>query len=225
MQCEQVRELLSLFMMGDLDDRAGRAMRSHLRDCPDCRDLLAELTDIGRALEQEKIPDPGEAFWKRFENSVMAEIDRNEPGKRFIPDILERFRAWVRRFEPVTAAGYAAAVGVVALLGFLFVRQAQVHFAEPAGMYAGIDLPAVEATVPEEPLSVALEGMDEAELSRVWSAVASSEMELDLPDTVVDPYGETVTEVAYSTYSELEYMEEDELLELELAIERWREDS
>lgn len=225
MQCDRVRELLSLYMMGDLDDRADRSVARHLDECPVCRDLSKEFAEIGKALDSDEIPDPGEAFWRRFESSVMEKVDKEKRRSSGIAAFIDRLIAPIRRLDPLPAAVYASAVLLVAVLGMLFVWKAQMHFAAPSGMFTGLDLQVVEEVISYEPISVTLEDMSETELSQVWSAVASGDLDLNLPETVGDSYDETVTELAYTTYSELEYMEKDELLELELAIERWEENS
>jgi anti-sigma factor RsiW len=223
--CERVRDLLSLYVMGDLEDGVQRAVREHLDKCPGCRGALAEFTALRRALEEERRPEPGDEFWRRFEDTLMQNIDREARRGRTFTDVLGRLLTPFSRLEPVRVAAGAAAILAVVLLGTLFVRQARERYSEPAGTFADLGRPAAETVTTAVPLSVFLEGMDETDLSRVWEAVASMEVDIDLPEAAVDAGDGTITDVAYSTYAELEYMEEIELEQLELAIERWQGNS
>jgi hypothetical protein len=50
MTCERIEELLSPYLEQDLGDEEKRLVDIHLEDCPDCRRLLAALTETRAAL-------------------------------------------------------------------------------------------------------------------------------------------------------------------------------
>lgn len=49
-RCRQVRAYMSDYLDGDLDPRAAAAVRRHVRWCPNCRRMLANLARTIRGL-------------------------------------------------------------------------------------------------------------------------------------------------------------------------------
>jgi hypothetical protein len=114
MKCRETRTLLTAFHDGELP-AAGRArVEAHLRGCPECAALLADLARVDRAAG---VPDPGPEYWDRFNARVRNRVEREAdgPGVR----VLRPKGGWMReqlRYLVPAAAG-AALVVVIAHYG------------------------------------------------------------------------------------------------------------
>jgi hypothetical protein len=111
MDCRETQTLLTAFHDGELpaDDRA--RVEAHLRGCPECRALL---TDLARADQVAGVPDPGPAYWDRFNARVMDRVEREADGSR--GTILRPKHGWMRqqlRYLVPAAAAAALVVGIV----------------------------------------------------------------------------------------------------------------
>jgi hypothetical protein len=114
MECRETQTLLTAFHDGELpaDDRA--RVEEHLRGCPECGALLA---DLARADRSAGVPDPGSAYWDRFNARVMERLDREADGPGAA--ILRPKHGWMRQQLRylVPAAAAAALVVVVVRYG------------------------------------------------------------------------------------------------------------
>ena len=132
MDCREAQELLTAYHDGELhadghgwpSAGAGRdapgfeapaadraRVEDHLRGCPECAALLA---DLARADQAAGVPDPGPAYWDRFNARVMDRVEREAGG----PDaaILRPKHGWMRqplRYLVPAAAVAALVVGIV----------------------------------------------------------------------------------------------------------------
>ena len=70
MDCRETQTLLTAFHDGELPDADRIRLENHLRGCPECGRLLA---DLARADEAAGVPDPGPGYWDRF-NARLAEL-------------------------------------------------------------------------------------------------------------------------------------------------------
>jgi hypothetical protein len=114
MECPETRTLLNAFHDGELP-AAGRArVEEHLRGCPACAALLAGLARVDRAAG---VPDPGPAYWDRFNARVMDRVEREAdgPGARVLRPKGGWMREQLRYLVPAAAA--AALVGVIVYYG------------------------------------------------------------------------------------------------------------
>jgi anti-sigma factor RsiW len=106
--CEEVLELLSAALDGELTAQEQAELNAHLAQCPSCSALSAQLTGLHRAMgELEEVPAPV-GFADRVMAQVSAEGGSAQRGK-VIP-----FPARKRRRTPWK--GWAAAVAVVAVV-------------------------------------------------------------------------------------------------------------
>ncbi len=110
MDCRETQALLTAFHDGELAGADLARVEGHLRDCPECRRLLA---DMARADEVAGVSDPGRAYWDRFNARVADRIDREaeRPGAAVIRPKQGWMRQQLRYFVPAAAA--AALVVVV----------------------------------------------------------------------------------------------------------------
>ncbi len=110
MDCRKTQELLTAYHDGELAGADRARVERHLRECPECRGLLA---DMARADAAAGVPEPGPGYWDRFNARVADRIAREEerPGAA----VLRPKRGWMRQqlryFIPAAAA--AALVVVV----------------------------------------------------------------------------------------------------------------
>jgi Protein of unknown function (DUF1326)/Putative zinc-finger len=86
MFCRKVRKNLSAFVQGELERRTEDLVRFHLKDCPSCRDELAEIQDgIRLAGHLKVVPAPSE-LWESIEERIGKQKGQIEmvPRRRFI---------------------------------------------------------------------------------------------------------------------------------------------
>ena len=116
MDCRETQALLSALHDGELP-AADRAMvEEHLRGCPKCGELL---DDLARADQAAGVPDPGPAYWDRFNARVMDRVEREADGPGVA--VLRPKHGWMRQQLRylVPAAAAAALVVVVVRYGGL----------------------------------------------------------------------------------------------------------
>ncbi len=114
MDCRDAQTLLTAFHDGELPDADRARVEDHLRGCPECGRLLAELV---RTDEAAVVPDPGSAYWERFNARLADRIDREEEGPRAA--VLQPKPGWFRQQVRylVPAVAVAALVVVVVRYG------------------------------------------------------------------------------------------------------------
>ena len=60
MECEKYRELISLYIDGELNESEEKELLEHIKNCPLCEKELKELTAISEMLksaEEEELPE------------------------------------------------------------------------------------------------------------------------------------------------------------------------
>ena len=111
MDCRETRTLLTAFHDGELPAADRARVEEHLRGCPECAALLADLARVDRAAG---VPDPGPAYWDRFNARVLDRVEREADGPRAA--VLRPKGGWVRqqlRYLVPAAAAAALVVGIV----------------------------------------------------------------------------------------------------------------
>ena len=111
MDCRETQALLTAFHDGELPAADRARVEAHLRGCPECRALLA---DLARADQAAGVPDPGPAYWDRFNARVMDRVEREADGPKVA--ILRPKHGWMRqqlRYLVPAAAAAALVVGIV----------------------------------------------------------------------------------------------------------------
>ena len=114
MECRESQTLLTAFHDGELPVADRARVEEHLRGCRECGE---RLDDLARADQAAGVPDPGPAYWDRFNARVMDRVDREADGPGVA--ILRPKRGWMRQQLRylVPAAAAAALVVVVARYG------------------------------------------------------------------------------------------------------------
>jgi anti-sigma factor RsiW len=111
MDCRETQTLLNAFHDGELPAADRARVEEHLRGCRECGALLA---DLARADLAAGVPDPGPAYWDRFNARVMDRVEREADGPRVA--VLRPKHGWMRqqlRYLVPAAAAAALVVGVV----------------------------------------------------------------------------------------------------------------
>ncbi len=129
MDCRETQALLNAFHDGELPAAERARVEGHLRGCPECGALLADLARMDQAAG---VPDPGPAYWDRFNARVMDRVGREAdgPGVRVLRPKGGWMREQLRYLVPAAAA--AALVLVI------------VHY---GGMRPGAPTPAIPPAV------------------------------------------------------------------------------
>ncbi len=77
MDCRETQTLLTAFHDGELPAADRARVEEHLYGCQECVALLA---DLARADQAAGVPDPGPAYWDRFNARVMNRVEREADG-------------------------------------------------------------------------------------------------------------------------------------------------
>ncbi len=137
MNCRKIKELISVYLDGELGGQEQRLLKSHLATCRQCREEVEAIEKAWNMLgEVEKIdPDPNyiARFWTRVETQMPW-------YKKILPNIRENmFR---RRLVPALAMAC-----VLILVGVVTIRHIS-YFPEADSMVAKlseVDLDLVES--------------------------------------------------------------------------------
>ena len=131
MECRETQTLLTAFHDGELPAVERVRVEEHLRGCPEC---AARLADLARADRAAGVPDPGPAYWDRFNARVMDRVARETDGPRVA--VLRPKGGWVRQQLRYLVPAAAAAALVVMVVRY-------------GGMHPGAPTPAVPPAVSE----------------------------------------------------------------------------
>ncbi len=134
MDCRETQTLLTAFHDGELPAADRVRVEEHLRGCRECGELLADLARADRAAG---VPDPGPAYWDRFNARVMDRVEREADGQRVA--LLRPKHGWLRQ-----QYRYLVPVAAAAALVVMVVRY--------GGMHPGSPTPAVPPAVSEPAL-------------------------------------------------------------------------
>jgi predicted anti-sigma-YlaC factor YlaD len=58
MRCENVKQLLPLYLTDELDQQQSETVKDHLASCPDCRSEFEELQEMASLLKTQLKPEP-----------------------------------------------------------------------------------------------------------------------------------------------------------------------
>jgi anti-sigma factor RsiW len=115
--CEEVLELLSAALDGELTDQEQAELAAHLAQCPSCSALFAQLQGLHRAMgELGDVPAPA-GFADRVMDQVRAEGATAQTGKVIPFPTQKRKRTPWRRWVAAAAVVAVVALGAVTLPG------------------------------------------------------------------------------------------------------------
>lgn len=109
MNCDECKEVISVFMDNELDDVRSAAVRAHLAVCTPCalvcEDFAAILDVCTNESPSDLVPPNSQALWCRINNILESEIKPIEP-----PAAKPPARFWRLSFAQLTAAVLCIAV-------------------------------------------------------------------------------------------------------------------
>ncbi|CAN5476233.1 hypothetical protein BH10ACI2_BH10ACI2_22290 [soil metagenome] len=128
MNCDECKNLISVFMDNELGEAQAAAVRMHLAVCDECGDVCGDLVSILDVCttepQAEVLPPNSQALWCRINNIIENEI-KPEPK----PAEPVRGRFWQLSF-----AQGAAAVLCVAVISSLLTVVAVRNYTQPAAV-------------------------------------------------------------------------------------------
>src|SRR5689334_6013376 len=83
MKCQQVEELLPLYVEGDMDAEVLQSVAAHLGECEQCATLAKEFDASQSWLHEHSLPDFDERFFADLKSNVMREINQQAPRFSF----------------------------------------------------------------------------------------------------------------------------------------------
>lgn len=125
MNCDECKNLISVFMDSELAEPQATSVRMHLAVCPECALICEDLSSIMDVCITESpseiVPPNSQALWCRINNIIESEV--NAPSLVDQP----RSRFWKFSFAQLSAAVLCIAV-ISSLLTFVAIR----NYSEPA---------------------------------------------------------------------------------------------
>ena len=126
MNCDECKNLISVFMDNELDEAQASAVRTHLAACSVCALVCEDFTSIldvcTTEAPSELVPPNSKALWCRINNIIESEIKADKP-----PVEQPRGRFWRLSFGQLVAA-----VLCVALISSLLTVVAIRNYMQPA---------------------------------------------------------------------------------------------
>lgn len=109
--CTTIRDLLSPYYDGELDEASRREVEQHLLTCDWCRAALADFEKLSELANELPAIDPPKAIWSELSGHLQR--DQTEPAKTATVDSDTRHAEtisfpWFRRIPPRALAAAAA---------------------------------------------------------------------------------------------------------------------
>lgn len=132
MNCDECKNLISVFMDDELDEASSAAVRTHLAACPECARVCEDLASIFDVCVSESpsdlVPPNSKALWCRINNIIESE---KKADILLTPEEPQR-RLWRFSFVQVATAVICVAV-VSSILTVIAIRS----YVQPAADTAG----------------------------------------------------------------------------------------
>ncbi|WP_145382466.1 zf-HC2 domain-containing protein [Botrimarina mediterranea] len=116
MNCEVFKELLSIYIDGELDSERLVQLEVHLDGCPECLVELAELRSFTEATQSLPLPKPAPDLWDRIRVSMTRDATAapHDANQSEVASKAEYSSSGFRRFRTAIFA-----TAVLAILGLL----------------------------------------------------------------------------------------------------------
>lgn len=126
MNCREVQNKLTEFYEDQLHGKDAEHIRDHLEICPLCRDELSSIERVIVGLKSQRLPDPGETFWRDFPKRVREAFYEGDRPIRdpILPRVWKGFyrtARWLTFSKPLGAAVSTAAI-VLVIAGLVFFK-------------------------------------------------------------------------------------------------------
>ncbi|MCK4646239.1 MAG: zf-HC2 domain-containing protein [Candidatus Aminicenantes bacterium] len=76
MNHQKIKELISSYNDGELNQEQNKKVEKHLEDCPECRKELEEMRKFEEVMSQMELKKPPGEVWKRYWASVYNRLER-----------------------------------------------------------------------------------------------------------------------------------------------------
>lgn len=113
-QCNEIRELLSLYVDNELSEKEMKQVESHFENCPDCKQEyleVLEITELLREIPEEKIPEQFEFRLKK----ALAEEGKQIREKIQVTQMVEKKKYNWRMMSSIAAIFI---VGIISYISF-----------------------------------------------------------------------------------------------------------
>jgi len=123
-RCRCYRRLLVDYADGTIDPQRRQRVERHLGRCAECQAGLAALRDLPAVLQTSTVPDPGEEFWARQQQSIQRAIRKAPLPAERSPSWLYEI-LWPRRWR------YALALAASIVVTWSVYRVTENSFRSP----------------------------------------------------------------------------------------------
>ncbi|MBX3276409.1 MAG: zf-HC2 domain-containing protein [Acidobacteria bacterium] len=200
MNCIHAKELLPLFITGDLSAADMNAVGEHARRCESCRAQTAEITAARDWLKQAANPALDEDFYDHMRAGVWDRIDAEANRPRWWSFILP---VWTSR--PVLAMAAAVLLAVFGLIAISDRKNVSTRPVPPQDVTAELSAPA------PEPFATADQRVAPQYKRRVKPEPAAPRIVVPAPAAPISPLGD-MAEAA----SDAESIEESGMIRIEI---------
>ena len=76
MKHQEIRELLPLYLAGELDDTIRDEITGHLETCDDCKREIAEFEKMESLLTGLRLQDPPDEIWHEYWSGIYNNLER-----------------------------------------------------------------------------------------------------------------------------------------------------
>ncbi|OGW31572.1 MAG: hypothetical protein A2X59_12130 [Nitrospirae bacterium GWC2_42_7] len=74
---DEIQELINIYLKGNESKEIKDKVESHLRECKECRDELAVISELRKV----EVPDPGDLFWNTLPKKIRITAGEEKPGR------------------------------------------------------------------------------------------------------------------------------------------------
>ncbi len=76
MEHQKIKELISSYYDGELDEENKRTLKRHLEECPECRKEFEEMGKLEEAMSKMELKEPPKEIWQIYWTSVYNRLER-----------------------------------------------------------------------------------------------------------------------------------------------------
>jgi hypothetical protein len=76
MRHQKIKELISLYLEGELDIKEREIIEQHIKECEDCKKEFEELNKLEEVLKKMEFRKPSNEIWKIYWSSLYNRLER-----------------------------------------------------------------------------------------------------------------------------------------------------
>lgn len=119
MQCHKYFDLISMYLLDELDPSSKEELTSHLKSCPQCRQEMDEMKTVITALEDENRNQMTDSERLRLQNDIYRSIILNRPDKSAYKTTL---------IQPITKTAAAVLIFLAGYMVSSFLSNSEQYF-------------------------------------------------------------------------------------------------